>query len=101
MLHAFLLIVVGLAGDPEHGELFHKWGGTLAESAGHLGVPADHLVYLVLFGDRIIDEPGLIVPHPRFRQRGFVLQPLAEIAPSLVDPVTGQTVAELLRLVQG
>jgi hypothetical protein len=50
MLHAFLLIVVGLAGDPEHGELFHKWGGTLAESAGHLGVPADHLVYLV-------DEP--------------------------------------------
>lgn len=51
MLHAFLLIVVGLAGDPEHGELFHKWGATLAESAQHLGVPPDHLVYLV-------DSPG-------------------------------------------
>ena len=51
MLHAFLLIVVGLAGDPEHGELFHKWGASLAESAAHLGVPADHLVYLV-------DEPA-------------------------------------------
>jgi hypothetical protein len=47
MLHAFLLIVVGLAGDPEHGELFHKWGSELAESAGHLGVPQDHVVYLV------------------------------------------------------
>jgi hypothetical protein len=47
MLHAFLLILVGLAGDPEHGELFHKWGGELAESAGRLGVPADHVAYLV------------------------------------------------------
>ncbi len=47
MLHAFLLILVGLAGDPEHGELFHKWGGELADSAGRLGVPADHVAYLV------------------------------------------------------
>jgi hypothetical protein len=47
MLHAFLLILVGLAGDPEHGELFHKWGGELAESAGKLGVPVEHVVYLV------------------------------------------------------
>jgi 2-amino-4-hydroxy-6-hydroxymethyldihydropteridine diphosphokinase len=52
---------------------------------------------LILFGDRIIDEPGLIVPHPRFRERRFVLEPLAEIAPEMVDPVTGQTVEELLR----
>jgi len=47
MLHAFLLVLVGLAGDPEHGELFHKWGGELAESAARLGVPADRVVYLV------------------------------------------------------
>ena len=39
MLHAFLLIVVGLAGDPEHGEPFHKWGAELAECGGTLGVP--------------------------------------------------------------
>ena len=52
---------------------------------------------LILFGDRIIDEPDLIVPHPRFRERRFVLGPLAEIAPELLDPVTKQTVEELLR----
>jgi 2-amino-4-hydroxy-6-hydroxymethyldihydropteridine diphosphokinase len=52
---------------------------------------------LVLFGDRIVEEPGLIVPHPRFRDRFFVLGPLAELAPELVDPVTGQNVSKLLR----
>jgi 2-amino-4-hydroxy-6-hydroxymethyldihydropteridine diphosphokinase len=51
---------------------------------------------LILFGDVVLDEPGLIVPHPRFRERAFVLQPLAEIAPAMVDPVTGLTVSELL-----
>ena len=51
---------------------------------------------LVLFGDATIDEPGLIVPHPRFRERRFVLEPLAEIAPDMRDPMTRQTIAELL-----
>jgi 2-amino-4-hydroxy-6-hydroxymethyldihydropteridine diphosphokinase len=51
---------------------------------------------LILFGGLIIDEPDLIVPHPRFRERRFVLEPLAEVAPDLVDPSTGETVATLL-----
>lgn len=50
---------------------------------------------LILYGDRIITEPDLIVPHPRFRQRRFVLDPLVEIAPDLVDPVTGLTMSAL------
>ena len=44
---------------------------------------------LILYGDAIIDEPGLVVPHPRFRQRRFVLEPLAEIAADWRDPVSG------------
>ncbi|MFN2446405.1 MAG: 2-amino-4-hydroxy-6-hydroxymethyldihydropteridine diphosphokinase [Vicinamibacterales bacterium] len=52
---------------------------------------------LVLYGDVVVDEPGLRVPHPRFRARRFVLEPLADIAPDWVDPETGRTVEELLR----
>ena len=51
---------------------------------------------LVLYGDVQMDEPGLHVPHPRFCKRRFVLGPLTEIAPELVDPVTGRSVSELL-----
>ena len=53
---------------------------------------------LILYGGAVIDEPGLVVPHPRFRERRFVLEPLAEIAPALVDPVSGSTIRELLAL---
>jgi 2-amino-4-hydroxy-6-hydroxymethyldihydropteridine diphosphokinase len=52
---------------------------------------------LILFGALTLQLPELTLPHPRFRERAFVLQPLAEIGPELVDPVTGLTVAELLR----
>ena len=51
---------------------------------------------LILYGDFVIDEPGLHVPHPRFRDRLFVLQPLAEVAGDWVDPVSGQSIADLL-----
>jgi len=51
---------------------------------------------LILYGDEVITEPGLEVPHPRFRDRRFVLEPLAALAPEMRDPVTGKTVGELL-----
>ena len=51
---------------------------------------------LILYGRAILDEHGLIVPHPRFRQREFVLRPLASIAPDMVDPITGKSIRELL-----
>ena len=47
MLKTFLLIVVGLSGDPEHGKTFQKWGATLAEASVRLGVVPERLVYLV------------------------------------------------------
>jgi 2-amino-4-hydroxy-6-hydroxymethyldihydropteridine diphosphokinase len=51
---------------------------------------------LILVGDLIVTSPDLELPHPRFRDRRFVLAPLAEIAPDLVDPVTGLTIPDLL-----
>ena len=51
---------------------------------------------LILAGDLVVAQPGLSVPHPRFRERRFVLEPLAAVAPDLTDPVTGLTVRALL-----
>ena len=61
------------------------------------GAPRTLDLDLILLGSAIVDEPGLVVPHPRFRERGFVLAPLSQVAPDLVDPVSGRTVAELYR----
>lgn len=65
-----------------------------AERWGPRVVDLDLLVY----GDEVIDAPGLTLPHPRLHERAFVLVPLAEIAPGLVIPGRG-TVAELLAAV--
>lgn len=54
---------------------------------------------LLFYGQSIITEPTLYVPHPRLRERAFVLIPLAEIAPTWCDPVTGQSVRSLCRAV--
>jgi 2-amino-4-hydroxy-6-hydroxymethyldihydropteridine diphosphokinase len=65
------------------------------------GAPRTLDLDLILYADEVIDRPGLVVPHPRFRERRFVLEPLAEIAADWKDPVTGRTVGELLALISG
>jgi 2-amino-4-hydroxy-6-hydroxymethyldihydropteridine diphosphokinase len=50
---------------------------------------------LLLYGDAVVDEPGLTVPHPRLRERAFALEPLLELDPSLVVPGQGP-VSQLL-----
>lgn len=44
---------------------------------------------LLLYGDAVVDEPGLMIPHPRMTVRAFVLEPLAELDPELVIPGRG------------
>lgn len=51
---------------------------------------------LVLYGERVVNEPGLTVPHPHMHERRFVLAPLAEVAPYARHPVLKKTVRELL-----
>ena len=61
---------------------------------GRVRIPGEHGprtldLDLLLYGDEVIDEPGLAVPHPRLHERRFVLEPLAELAPGLVVPGRG------------
>jgi 2-amino-4-hydroxy-6-hydroxymethyldihydropteridine diphosphokinase len=61
---------------------------------GRIRVPGEHSprtldLDLLLYGDEVIDEPGLTVPHPRLHERRFVLEPIAELAPGLVVPGRG------------
>jgi 2-amino-4-hydroxy-6-hydroxymethyldihydropteridine diphosphokinase len=66
----------------------------------YVGAPRTIDLDLILYGGDVMEMPGLIVPHPRFRDRRFVLEPLAELAPDWIDPVTGLTIRELLRVEQ-
>lgn len=68
----------------------------LGRERPYWGAPRTIDLDLLLYGDAVIDEPGLVVPHPRLRERRFVLAPLAEIAREWIDPVTGRTVGALL-----
>ncbi len=52
---------------------------------------------ILLYDDRILNEDGLVIPHPRLHERLFVLAPLSEIAPAIVHPVLGKTIEDLAR----
>jgi 2-amino-4-hydroxy-6-hydroxymethyldihydropteridine diphosphokinase len=56
---------------------------------------------ILIYGSAAVSTPKLEIPHPRFRARRFVLAPLADLAPSLRDPITKRTVRELLAQLRG
>ena len=80
-------------------ELFERLRGIEADAGRerpYPGAPRTLDLDLILAGGQVIDEAALHVPHPRFRERLFVLEPLAAMEPDLVDPITGLTIRELL-----
>ena len=60
-----------------------KWGARLID------------IDILFYGNEIIDEPNLKIPHPLLQERDFALSPMAEIAPNFVHPILGETVLEL------
>jgi len=67
---------------------------------GKSGDPRPIDVDILLYGDKVVETPELIIPHPKLMERAFVLIPLVEIAPDLVHPVSGKTMKELLKAVK-
>jgi len=62
---------------------------------GRANAPRTLDVDLIAYGRLVIDEPGLVIPHPRAHLRRFVMGPLAEIAPAWRHPALGATAREL------
>lgn len=60
-----------------------KWGSRVID------------IDILFYGDSIIDEPGLHIPHPRLHERRFTLEPLAEIAPDFIHPVLNKTILNI------
>ena len=95
----FLNCAVALETDEEPQELMagildieKQMGRKRIQNKGPRCIDVD----ILLFEDRVIDSPGLNIPHPAMQNRRFVLEPLAEIAPTARHPVLRKSVRELL-----
>ncbi len=96
----FLNAVCEVAASLAPGELLalvKEIESALGRMPGFLNAPRPIDLDILFYGDQVIDIPELTIPHPRLTERAFVLVPLAELAPRLVHPVNGKTVAEMVK----
>jgi len=59
--------------------------------------PRELDIDILLYNQLVLDEPNLVIPHPRLNERDFMLQPLVDLAPELVDPKTQTPFADILQ----
>jgi 2-amino-4-hydroxy-6-hydroxymethyldihydropteridine diphosphokinase len=77
-------------------EMLQEIERSLGRDDEHRSGPRTIDLDILFYGDRVINEPGLTVPHPRLHQRRFVLMPLSELAPLLAHPVRQRSVNQML-----
>ena len=96
-----MVVVIRTTLDPARlMQLFRSIEGRMGRKRSGGGQYESRLIDLdiLLWDNRVITLPGLEVPHPKLHSRRFVLEPLAEVAPEAIHPVTGLTVTEMLEL---
>jgi len=67
----------------------------MGRTGGHYQ-PREIDIDIVAYGDSVIDQPRLTLPHPRYASRGFVLVPLRDVAPGFVCPDTAMPIDDML-----
>jgi 2-amino-4-hydroxy-6-hydroxymethyldihydropteridine diphosphokinase len=95
-----MVIVIETTMQPKHLiQLFRSIEGRLGRRRSGNGGYESRIIDIdiLLWEDRVITLPGLEIPHPKIPDRRFVLEPLCEVAPDAVHPVTGLTVTEMLQ----
>ena len=79
-------------------EMTQKIEKELGRAEKSNGIYKDRIIDIdiLLYGDKVIHEEGLVIPHPLMQQRSFVMEPLAEIAPLVIHPVLRKSMKDLL-----